>query len=118
MPKKWMKYQKWEDFLDKRFINNPEEKDAYIELSLKEYEENKDLDVLLYSLKNVARSMGWKQLEKETGITRQALCKALSVNGNPTISTLQKILKVMGYTFSFQPIVLENSRYAKKIVNG
>lgn len=47
-----------------------------------------------------------KTVAKETGISRSGLYKALSPDGNPTIDTLIKIAKSIGYNLniSFSPI--------------
>ncbi|MFR0869537.1 MAG: addiction module antidote protein [Adlercreutzia sp.] len=36
------------------------------------------------------------QLAKETGITRDGLYKALSPTGNPSLDTVQKVVKAFG----------------------
>jgi probable addiction module antidote protein len=37
------------------------------------------------------------QLAKETGITRDGLYKALAPDGNPSFSTVQKVVKALGF---------------------
>lgn len=44
----------------------------------------------------VAKSRGIAQLAAETGLSRQALHKALSENGNPTLGTILKVLDALG----------------------
>jgi len=48
------------------------------------------------SLGIVARARGMTQLAKETGLTREALYRMLSEDGNPTLDTLLKVSKAMG----------------------
>jgi len=61
---------------------------AYLSAAL---EEN-DPELLKTALCNVARAKGMTQLAKETGITRDGLYKALSPSGNPSFSTIQKVV--------------------------
>jgi probable addiction module antidote protein len=44
----------------------------------------------------VARARGMMQLARETGLSREALYRALSEDGNPTLSTLLKVGKALG----------------------
>lgn len=61
---------------------------------------------LIEAIKAVARAKGMSKTAKETGISRSGLYKALSPEGNPTIDTLSKIAKSIGYklNISFSPI--------------
>lgn len=43
----------------------------------------------------VARARGLSEMERETGIKRQTLNKALSTKGNPTLETLLPVLKAL-----------------------
>jgi probable addiction module antidote protein len=43
----------------------------------------------------VARARGLSEMERETGIKRQTLHKALSTNGNPTLETILPVLKAL-----------------------
>ena len=44
----------------------------------------------------VARARGMTKLAKETGLTREALYRTLSEEGNPTLDTLLKVSKAFG----------------------
>lgn len=44
----------------------------------------------------MARARGMMKLAKETGLTREALYRMLSEDGNPTLDTLLKIAKAFG----------------------
>ena len=48
----------------------------------------------------VARAQGMTTLAKEAGMSRESLYRALSANGNPTLSTLLVVLKAMGFKLS------------------
>lgn len=44
----------------------------------------------------VARARGMMQLAKETGLSREALYRGLSEEGNPTLDTLMKVSRALG----------------------
>ena len=50
----------------------------------------------------IARSKGMTEIAKKSGLGRQALDKALSENGNPTLETLVAVLKALGLELSVQ----------------
>lgn len=52
---------------------------------------------IAHALGIVARSRGMTDLAERTGLTRQALYKALSVDGNPEFGTILKVLRAMGF---------------------
>jgi probable addiction module antidote protein len=52
---------------------------------------------IAYALGAIARARGGiAKLAREAGMNRQALHKALSENGNPTLDTVLKVLKALG----------------------
>lgn len=48
---------------------------------------------LLQPLNTIARSHGMSELARETGISREALYRAFSDKGNPTLETLPRVMK-------------------------
>ena len=44
----------------------------------------------------VARARGMMQLARETGLSREALYRGLSQDGNPTLDTLMKVTQAFG----------------------
>lgn len=55
-----------------------------------------DPPTLAAALGTVARARGMTQLAAATGITREALYRALSAEGNPSLDTLLKVLGGLG----------------------
>ncbi len=55
------------------------------------------------SLGIVARARNLTDLARQTGLTRQALYKALSRDGNPRLDTLLAVTKALGYEFRVVP---------------
>jgi len=52
----------------------------------------------------VARARGMTQLAADTGLSRPALYKALSGDGNPGLETIMKVLAALGMRLSVAPI--------------
>ena len=48
------------------------------------------------ALGEIARAHGMMKLAKETGLTREALYRALSPEGNPNFGTILKVTKALG----------------------
>ncbi|MEZ4631645.1 MAG: helix-turn-helix domain-containing protein [Deinococcales bacterium] len=94
-------YRTHREALIERFRNDPEEMNAYLEVSFEEFQEDNDLPVLLLALRTIAESQGGiSLLAQRLDIPRQTIHQALSDDGNPQFSTLNKILKGLGYRLS------------------
>ena len=55
------------------------------------------------ALGTVARARNMSALAREVGMSRVGLNKALSGEGNPTLSTVMKVAKALGLKVSIQP---------------
>ena len=62
-----------------------------------------DPDMLASALGDVARARGMSDLARQTGLARESLYQALSETGNPTYSTLRKVLDAFGVQFRIVP---------------
>jgi probable addiction module antidote protein len=62
--------------------------------------EEGDAELIRVALNDVARARGMSDLQKQTGLSRSALYKALGEGGNPTLDTLLAILKALGVKMS------------------
>jgi len=51
---------------------------------------------IAHALGVIARARGMSQLARDTGLARENLYKALSVNGNPEFGTILKVIKALG----------------------
>lgn len=60
------------------------------------YLEDGTPEELLGALGAIARSRGMSALARETGISREALYRAFSDKGNPTLDTLLRVLRALG----------------------
>jgi len=65
---------------------------AYLEAAL----EDGDPSLVVAALGDIARSKGMTQVARETGLGRESLYKALSIEGNPEFATVLKVLQVLG----------------------
>lgn len=64
--------------------------------------EGNDAKHIASALGDVARSKGMTEIARKTGLGRQALYKALSEDGNPTLETLLAVLGALGLELTVQ----------------
>lgn len=69
---------------------------AYLEAAL----EDGDPKVVAVALGNIAKAKGMTSIARESGVTREALYKALSEKGDPKLSTLLGVIKAIGLRFT------------------
>jgi probable addiction module antidote protein len=65
--------------------------------------ESGDAGYIAHALGIVARARGMTQVAKEAGVTREALYKALSNDGDPRLSTLLGVTKALGVRLKATP---------------
>lgn len=75
------------------YLDSPEAILAYLEGAFSEGDAGEIADALGV----VARARGMSQLAEDTGLTRQALYKALSSEGNPEFATVLKVVRALGF---------------------
>lgn len=102
-----MSEQQPQDF--EKYLRDKLKDKNYAKLFLKEAldsaVESGEFEDFLISLKVMAGAKGgMSRLAKQTKLTRQSLYKALSPRGNPTLSTLDSVLKNLGYKLTLEPI--------------
>lgn len=81
-------------------LKTPEECLAYIEAAFEDGEPG----FIAHALGDVARAKGMTAVAKEAGVTREALYKALSANGDPRLSTFLGVLKALGIKLTATPL--------------
>jgi probable addiction module antidote protein len=89
-------------------IDTPEAVEDYLADAF----ESEDAAVISHALGVVARATGMARLAEETGLTRQALYKALSSDGNPEFSTVMKVAHALGFRLSPERIAAPEQRDA------
>jgi probable addiction module antidote protein len=74
-------------------LDTPEAIEAFLEDAF----ESGDSSFITHALGIVARAKGMSQLAEETGLSRQALYKALSAEGRPEFGTVLKVAGALGF---------------------
>jgi probable addiction module antidote protein len=54
------------------------------------------------ALGTVARARNISQLARDTGLTLEGICKALSPEGNPAFTTVVKVARALGLEVTFK----------------
>lgn len=81
------------------YLDSPEAMLAYLDGAFADGDASEIADALGV----VARARGMSQLAEETGLTRQALYKALSSDGNPEFATVLKVMRAFGLRLHPEP---------------
>ncbi len=66
--------------------------------------ENDDPTLLQAALGDIARARGMTEIAKASGLTREALYKALRPNANPRFDTIMKVIRALGVKLHAEPI--------------
>jgi len=74
------------------YLESPESIATYLEAAF----EDGDPSLIAAALGDIARAMGMTQLALRSGVTREALYKALSATGDPRLSTFLGVMKALG----------------------
>lgn len=77
----------------RRLRKDPEFAAEYLKAALEDSDEPR---VLLLALRHLAQAHGIAKVAKAAGIERESLYRALSEKGNPRLSTLVAVTKVIG----------------------
>lgn len=94
-------------------LRDSKEASTYLTVALEEYRQTGNTEFFLLALRNLAEAQGGVgQLAKKTNLNRQSLYHMLSIRGNPSFLTLEKVLKALGFCFYLEP--LDASGYESK----
>ncbi|WP_296575825.1 addiction module antidote protein [Phreatobacter sp.] len=80
-------------------LDTPEAIAAYLEAVLEEH----DPSLFTHALGQVARARGMSQIAADAGLSREALYRALSRDGDPRLSTLSAVMKALGVRLTVEP---------------
>lgn len=76
----------------------------YLKAAMESLDDPEDRAVGLLALRTVAEAYGGLgAVATEAGISREALYRALSAKGNPTLKTILAVLKAVGMRLSVEP---------------
>jgi probable addiction module antidote protein len=81
-------------------LDSPEAIAAYVEAAF----EDGDTALIAHALGVVARARGMTQIANDAGMSRDAVYKALSRDGNPTLATLSKLMAALGLRLAAKAI--------------
>ena len=87
---------KTEPFDAARYLTSPK---AQAEL-LNDALSSGDAGYVSHALGVIARARGMTEVAKQAGVTREALYKALSENGDPRLTTLLGVVRALGVTLT------------------
>ena len=96
---KKIKVSELPEFDAAEYLNTDEDLAAYLTAIL---EEN-DRSLLAAALGDIARARGMTQVAKDSGITREALYKALRPGSEPRFDTLSRVCAALGVRLVAQP---------------
>jgi probable addiction module antidote protein len=82
------------------YLNNEQDIAAYLTTVLEEG----DPALLAAALGDIARARGMTQVAKDSGITREALYKALRPGSEPRFDTVSRVCAALGVRLVAQPI--------------
>ena len=82
-----------------KYLNTPEAISVYLE----DIFETEDPLLIAHALGTVARAKGMTEVARKTGLSRESLYKALSVEGNPEFATILKVMSALDLKISARP---------------
>ena len=83
------------------YLTTEEDVAAYIEACMEEGGD--DPAFIAHALGVVARARNMSQVARDAGLTREGLYKALADGANPSIDTVWKLAKALGFKLTLTP---------------
>lgn len=80
-------------------LKTPEDRAAYIEAAM----EANDPEFMSIALGDVAKAEGMSKVARKANVTRENLYRAFAPGGNPTITTVMRVLNALGLTIRIAP---------------
>lgn len=91
-----LKTDKWDVT---EYLDNEEDIAEYLNAVI----ELDDPALLQAAIGDVAKAQGMTKIAKDAGLGRESLYKSLSAQGNPSFTTILKVLHALGTRISIQP---------------
>lgn len=103
-----MKMRTWREFLIEKLAKR-EEALGYLQVSLEEYLIDRDTPFFLKGVRNVVAAQGGiPEVAKRAGMPPEVLSKFLHSGGPLCLSTLNTVLKALGWCLSIEPLSAES----------
>jgi len=96
---KKIKVSELPEFDAAEYLNSDEDIAAYLTTVL----EDNDPSLLAAALGDIARARGMTQVARDSGITREALYKALRPGSEPRFDTIRRVCAALGVRLVAQP---------------
>jgi len=80
---------------------------SVVEIVLLDASKHDDASFMATILGHVARARNLSELARETGIARETLYKVTRGEGNPTLATIGKLARALGFRLSLMPLAEE-----------
>jgi probable addiction module antidote protein len=93
-----LKLRKWDNA---EYLKTEEDMVAYLDACMEEAGD--DAAFIAAALGDIARARGMTQLARDAGLGRESLYKALSGEGNPSFSTILKVVHALGMRLHSAP---------------
>lgn len=68
---------------------------------------------MAHALGVVARAEGMSEVARKTGLSREALYRSLTENGNPTLKSVMLVMDALGLTLAVQPKAADSQAAAE-----
>src|SRR5690625_3452866 len=82
------------------YLKDEDDITAYLDAAM----EDGNPALIAAALGDVARARNLSQLARDVGMSRQGLDKALSGEGNPSLATVTKVARALGFRLSIHPV--------------
>ena len=100
-----MKYRTLDDYITERLRNEPDFAVEYLNAALEAYFEDFNNDALAQALKRLILASGSiKKFSENANVNREHLYRLFNAKSTPSIDTLSKILKTLGYQIEAKPL--------------
>lgn len=79
------------------FLATEEDRSEYLRMAC----EGGEAAEIALALGAIARARGMSALAEEAGLSRPSLYRALDAGGNPSLDTIMRVAKALGYSITF-----------------
>jgi probable addiction module antidote protein len=84
-------------------LKTEEDIQLYLEACLDEA--GGDSDALIHALNVIARAKNLGQIDKDSGLTNDALYQVIATDNNPTFAMVVKFVNTLGFKLTIEPII-------------